>query len=515
MLLARDRVGKKPLFYSANGRRFTFASEIKAILAVGAGSREPDLTAIHDYLTYLYFPPPRTAFRSISKLPPATCCSVEVGVDGSMKQKVWPFWDPLEEAGAAEGASEEEYVDRLRGLLEDAVQSRLLSDVPLGIFLSGGIDSSAITAVASRYGRERVRTFSVSFPAEKAYDELPFADLVAKTFRTEHSVLRPDAHCVDLLPTVIRHFDEPFGNPTAILEYALTKLMRQHVTVALSGDGGDELFGGYERYRGARFAEYYRLLPRLFTTVLGPRLAGLIRDDTTGRHVFRRVREFGESAGLDEAEMYIRWVGYFSEADKRRLYTAELSRQVAGHDSGEFLRDAFRRAQALPLITRLGYVDLLSFLSCNCLEYADRMSMANSLEVRCPFTDQQLVQFAFTVPDHFKVRRGQTKWLLKRSLRGTLPDVVLDRRKVGFNPPAPQWLNGELKPIVGQLLAPERVKARGLFQPTVVSELIEDHRAGARDNTFKIWALMVLELWYSMYQDNLADPISFSAAARG
>jgi asparagine synthase (glutamine-hydrolysing) len=501
LFLARDRVGKKPLFYHFSGSRFLFSSEIKAILASGAVSAEPDPVAIHDYLTYLYFPPPRTAFRDIAKLPPATCMSIQVQPDGSLEQRQWSFWDPVEAAGSAGQLSRKQCVERTYALLDEAVRIRMVSDVPLGIFLSGGIDSSAITALASRRGQERVKTFSVSFPDSKAYDELPYADLVAKTFHTEHQVLRPDATCAEYVSAVVRHFDEPFGNPTAILEYILTRLMREHVTVALSGDGGDELFGGYERYRGAALARYYRILPKAVTQRLGPRAARLIRDDTTGRHVFRRLREFGEAAGLDEPEMYINWVGYFSEAEKHDLYTPEAARLVGSHDSADFLRNAFDRAESLDPINRLGYVDLSSFLACNCLEYADRMSMANSVEIRCPFTDHELIEFAFQLPGSLKLRRMKGKWILKEAMRGVLPHEILSKKKVGFNPPVPQWLNERLRPMLTELLNPDAVRTRGLFRPEQVTQLIRDHAENRRDNTFKIWALLVLEIWYRHYID--------------
>ena len=502
LLVARDRIGKKPLFYHFTGTRFVFASEIKAILAAGEVPSEPDPVAIHDYLTYLYFPPPRTAFRHISKLPPATCLSIEVRPDGSLDQRQWPFWSPLEAASRSARMSSKEYIERTYTLLEEAVRIRMEADVPLGIFLSGGIDSSAITALASLRGQETVKTFSVSFPDSKAYDELPYANLVAKRFNTEHHVLRPDADCAEYVDTVVRHFDEPFGNPTAILEYILTRLMREHVTVAISGDGGDELFAGYERYRGAALAGYYRKLPRVLTQRLVPSLGRMIHDDTTGRHAFRRLREFGEFAGMEESEMYLNWVGYFSEAEKAELYTPEFARSVAGHDSGQFLRDAYQRAGALDTISRLGYVDLVSFLACNCLEYADRMSMANSVEIRCPFTDQELVEFAFQVPDSLKLHGATGKWILKQAMRDVLPAEILNKKKVGFNPPLPKWLNEGLKPMVASLLDPDRVRARGLFREEEVSRLISDHREHKRDNTFKIWAIVMLESWYGLYIDH-------------
>ena len=505
LLLARDRVGKKPLFYSGNGREFFFASEIKAILATGRVQAEMDPVALHDYLTYFYFPPPRTAFRSIFKLPPASCMTVQVESDGTLRQHQSTYWDPVEAAGSAPRLSRRDAVERTRELMEEAVRLRLISDVPLGIFLSGGIDSSTITALASRTSSERVKTFSISFPESKFYDEIPFANLVAERFGTEHHILRPDAHCTEFLTKVVRHFDEPFGNPTAILEYILTKLMREHVTVALSGEGGDELFGGYVRYSGAWLAGHYQKLPRFLTKGLISRLSSLLSDDTEGRHGFRRLREFVEFGWQPQQEMYLNWVGYFSEVEKRALYADAFATQVGDYGSDGFLRDLFARGAKLDPMNRLGYVDLASFLCCNCLEYSDRMSMANSMEVRCPFTDHKLIEFALHLPYSFKFHNLQTKWVVKEAMRGILPERVLNKKKVGFNPPLPIWLNHELKPFVEQLLSPAAIRRRGIFRPEAIATLLRDHAENRRDNALKIWALLMLEVWQRMYLDGEAE----------
>jgi len=501
MLIARDRVGKKPLFYFCDGQQLVLASEIKAILASGVVQAEADPASLHHYLTYLYFPPPRTAYKRILKLPPATCMRIEVLPGGDLRSCAWKYWDPLEsEAGVVE-MPEADLIDRTRSLIEQAVRIRLVSDVPLGVFLSGGIDSSTITALASRSCTGKLQTFTIGFRDSDLYNELPFARMVAEKFETVHHILHADVHCVECLTEVIRHFDEPFGNPTAILQYILTKLMRRHVTVAISGDGGDEVFAGYPRYRGAMIARYYRSLPDWITRRWIARLSTLIRDDTSGRHAFRRLREFAESAWQAEQEMYLSWIGYFSQGEKQALYTPSFSAQVKGYDSGDFLRDLFRRATRLHPLNRLGYVDLASFLACNCLEYSDRMSMANSLEVRCPFTDHELVEFALHLRPSLKLRYFDTKWILKRAMRGILPEPVLRKKKVGFNAPAPQWINGELKPLIAQFLAPQVIGRRGMFQPHAVSRLIREHAESKRDNSLKIWALLMIELWQRLTFD--------------
>ncbi|MGA7792915.1 MAG: asparagine synthase (glutamine-hydrolyzing) [Candidatus Acidiferrales bacterium] len=508
LLLARDRVGKKPLFYYEDGRKFFFGSEIKALLASGEVPATPDPVALHDYLTYFYFPAPRTAFEGIRKLPPATILTLEIGADGKLTQRQRTFWDPVEAAGSARELSERQAVERTRELMDEAVRARLMSDVPLGVFLSGGLDSGAITAFAAKNSTQSVKTFSIGFRDSHIFDEIDVANQVARQFGTDHRVLHVDARCAEHIVTVVRHFDEPFGNPTAILEYLLTKHMREHVTVGLSGDGGDEAFGGYVRYAGASLAQKYRSLPSFVTQGLLARMGKLLRDDTKGRHGYRRVREFLESAWMPQEEMYLQWVGYFSGDEKRAMYTPEFASRVAARDSGDFLRELFRRGDALDPLNRLGYVDMASFLSGNCLEYADRMSMANSLEVRCPFTDHHILEFGLSIPFSWKYRRGQTKWIVRQALKGILPDAVLNRKKTGFNPPMPEWITRELKPLISALLSRSAVERRGIFRPDAISKLLQDHFTGRRDNGVKIWGLLMLEVWHQMYIDQrLGEPI--------
>ncbi len=501
LLLARDRIGKKPLFYYSDGNKFLFGSEIKSLLASGEVPVRPDAEGLHDYLTYLYFPAPRTAFQGICKLPPATTMTVQVCPDGKLMQQQKTFWDPVEAAGSVREISLQDAVERTRELISDAVRVRLISDVPLGVFLSGGLDSGSIAAFAAQNSHEPIKTFTIGFQDSKLFDESRNAAEVARKFGTDHHLLQVDAHCAEHMATVVRHFDEPFGNPTAVLEYLLTRQMRESVTVALSGDGGDEAFGGYARYAGASMAQKYRKLPSVFTAGFMVRLSRLLRDDTRGRHGYRRVREFLESAWMPQEEMYLQWVGYFSENEKRSMYTPEFSRQVGARDSGDFLRETFRRGDSLDPLSRLGYVDIASFLSGNCLEYADRMSMANSLELRCPFADHRIQEFGLSLPFAWKYRHGRTKWILREAMKGILPASILRGKKIGFNPPVPQWLNHELRPLIADLLSRQAIEQRGMFRPDAVSALLQDHFDGKRDNALKIWGLLMLELWFRMYID--------------
>jgi asparagine synthase (glutamine-hydrolysing) len=505
LLLARDRMGKKPLFYYHHGRTFLFGSEIKSLLASSHVPARPDLEALHDYLTYLYFPAPRTAFEGICKLPPATTMTVQVRADGALVRQEKTYWDPVEAAGSAQKTSLPDAVERTRELIHEAVRSRLIGDVPLGVFLSGGLDSGSIAAFAARNSQDPIKTFTIGFQDSKFFDESENAAEVARAVGADHHLLQVDARCAAYMATVVRHFDEPFGNPTAILEYLLTRKMRQNVTVALSGDGGDEAFGGYVRYAGAWMAQAYRKLPAPFTRGFMLRLSQFLHDDTGGRHGFRRVREFLESAWMPQQEMYLQWIGYFSENEKRDLYTPEFSRRVGSRDSGNFLRELFRRGDSLDPLSRLGYVDLASFLAGNCLEYADRMSMANSLELRCPLADHRIQEFGLSLPFAWKYRRGETKWILREAMKGILPQSILDGRKIGFNPPVPQWVNRELRPLIADLLSPAAVERRGIFRPDRVAALLQDHFEERRDSALKIWALLMLELWFRMYIDRSGD----------
>jgi asparagine synthase (glutamine-hydrolysing) len=501
LLLARDRVGKKPIFYYVGENKFFFGSEIKSLLASGEVPAKANPGALHDYLTYLYFPSPHTAFQGISKLPPATTLALEVGPDGQLTHRLKTYWDPVEAAGTARMLSHKQAVEKTRELVDEAVRIRLMSDVPLGVFLSGGLDSGTITAFAAKNSSQPVKTFSIGFRNNQRFDEIEQANEVASKFATDHRVVQVNAQCAEHIGTVVRHFDEPFGNPTAILEYILTKHMREHVTVALSGDGGDEAFGGYVRYEGAWLADKYRSLPSLITRGVIAHVSHLLRDDTSGRHANRRIREFLESAWLPQEEMYLQWVGYFSEVEKRALYTSEFASQVEERDSGEFLRALFRQGSRLDPLNQLGYVDLFSFLSGNCLEYADRMSMANSLEVRCPFTDHEILEFGLSIPFEWKCRLGNTKRIVRDAMRGVLPESVLRKGKMGFNPPLPAWINFELKPLIAEMLSQKAIERRGIFKPDAIELLLKDHAEGRRDNALKIWGLLMLEVWYRMYID--------------
>jgi asparagine synthase (glutamine-hydrolysing) len=499
LILARDRLGKKPLFYREGDCSFVFGSEIKAILATLEGTPKVDKQALDDYLTYLYIPYPRTIFEGIRQLPPASYLRMRYA-DGRFQSEISEYWTPIGAEHNPSG-SIDDLRSRLQDLVAESVRSRLISDVPLGVLLSGGLDSSSITAMVARSSTEPARTFSIGFPQNKNYDEIPYANLVADHFGCRHEVLQAEPSCSRFLVDIVRHFDQPFGNPTAVLTYILSALTKKSVTVALAGDGGDELFGGYPRYIGAYMSRIPRALPGFVRNRILPWLGNSLSDDSTGRHQVRRLREFLEDAGLPLIEMYLRWIGYFSDRDKASLYAPEMRASVKGHDSGDFLRGLFARSEGLEPLNRLAYVDTKSFLCCNVLEYADRMSMAHALELRAPFTDHRLVEFALQLPFNLKFRNGESKWLLRSAMKPFVPEPILNKRKLGFNPPLGRWLSGELKTLPGVLLSPQRIARRGLFDAAAIANLLDRHNSGRRDHSLHIWSLMMLELWFCLYID--------------
>ena len=497
LILARDRLGIKPLFWTdLPGGNIAFSSEIKGLLRHPGVSRTLDHQALVDYLAYLYVPAPRTMFSGINKLAPG---HVLVWQDG--KTTVREYWDvPMDAPPQSTRRSTQSLLEELDGLLDDAIRLRMRSDVPFGAFLSGGLDSSTIVAFMSRHATRPVRTFAVVFDKSgRQYDERSYADMVAKRFRTEHHEISVSADVVDLLPKIVSHFDEPFGNPTALLAYMLCRETRKHVTVVLGGDGGDEVFGGYPRYRGALLAHYAAVaLPSLLRRQVLPRMARLISEDTSGKHAPRRLREFLRGLSLDPEDMYFSWVGYWNHAEQDALFARH---EGARHDGKQFMDALFRRVRAVPFNNRLPYVDLKSFLPYNVLAYGDRMSMAHALEMRVPLIDHKLVEFMARLPFRLKVRLTTDKFLLRKLMARELPAAVLKRPKLGFNPPMGVWINEDLAPLIADYLSPERLKRRGLFDAEAVETMLGEHAAGKRDWTWRIWALLVLECWMRSYLD--------------
>lgn len=485
LMLARDIVGKKPLYYSLDNDRLIFGSEIKALLAVGGGG-PLNYPAVDLFFKYQFIPGPDTIYQNIRSLPPAHYLSIDAhGVE------IKRFWDaPFP---SQERIPEEAYVDSLRQVLEEAVQLRLISDVPLGAFLSGGIDSSIIVGLMKRRGMGRVKTFSIGF-REASFDETPFADQVARFFQTEHHNHPLEYQIEDLLPKLVQHFDQPFGDSSAMAVYKLSEATRRSVTVALSGDGSDEIFAGYRRYVARRLLKYYWLLPKkLRQRGIEPLLA-LFPESTVyyDRSLIRQLHLLiGASQRLEEDPLEL-LPTTFSKEERDCLYGEPVKGQlkVSENDQIHQLADRFSN---LDEISQMMWVDFNTYLPDDILVKVDRMSMAHGLEVRSPFLDQRVIESVLKMPIGLKLKNLKTKYLLKKTFQDLLPPEILNRRKHGFMIPLGDWFKKELRGLVHDvLLKPDR---DGFFNVAYIEQLDREHQSGFRDHSQKLWLLLVFSLW--------------------
>lgn len=494
LFLARDRVGKKPLVYTVADNAFIFASEIKALLEDPAVEVAVNDEALHHYLTYQYIPGPQTIFRSIHKLPPAHTLVLR---DGRLSlQRYWKL-SYGEKCGRP---CETAYVEELTEIFGEAVRIRLRSDVPLGAFLSGGIDSSATVAFMSKSMARPVKTFSIGFE-ESDYNELEYARMVARHFNTEHTeyTVRPDA--LDILPKLVRCYDEPFADPSAVPTYYVAQLTKQHVTVALNGDGGDESFAGYERYVASKFAEVYLRIPCAVRRMLIEKAVGSLPYREHRWSPVRRIKRFIEGCSGDLVQSYLNWMCYFTEDMKARLYTPDFKERVYGIDSPAITAALFRQADADNTLERLLFVDTNLYLPYDLLVKADIACMAHGLEARSPFLDHRLMEFAASLPPRMKLRGRQTKYILKKAFERILPPSVLYRRKMGFGVPLQRWFRNELRELAYSVLLDARTVSRGYFRSDQVRRLLDEHTNLQADHSYRLWALLWLELWHRIFID--------------
>jgi asparagine synthase (glutamine-hydrolysing) len=497
LVLARDRLGKKPLVYRHEASRLLFASELKSLLQVSDVPREVDSGSVDAYLTYQYVPPPRTIFRGIHKLPPG-----HVAVWQDDRLTIRPYWQP--DFSQEQKISRPAAIERLRELLTSAVRLRMRSDVPLGAFLSGGIDSSIIAALMQRESSTPIKTFTIGFAA-RDYDERGFARQVAKHIGSEHheEEVRPQA--LDVFPRLIHHYDEPFGDSSAIATWHLAEMTRRHVTVALSGDGGDELFLGYPRYRAVRWAAVIDSVPFL-RHWLGARLWQAVPTSGRQKSRLRQLKRFSEALGMSPARRYFDWISIFHEPRRADLYSNDFVAQLPAADPFDFLDAAWRRAGRRDAMTAASVADLITYLPCDLLTKVDIASMAHSLEARCPLLDYRVVEFAASLPASFKYRFGRSKRLLEEAFSDLLPRQVFKRPKMGFGVPLDAWLRSELAPLVDELLCESAVIHRGWFRPEAVRRLIAEHQRRHFDHSARIWALIVLEKWSRTWLDHVVIP---------
>jgi asparagine synthase (glutamine-hydrolysing) len=496
LVLARDRVGQKPLYYAQIGDKLLFGSEIKAILAWPGVARAPNFEAIHQYLTYQYVPAPLTAFGGIRKLPPASFMTI----DANGRREIQTYWS-LSRPRREPRRLARDWHGELRDRFDVAVKRRLVSDVPLGAFLSGGIDSASVVAAMARVSTAPVKTFTIGFD-DPGFDERRHAKCVSDRYGTEHHefVVRPDA--VSVLPKLVWHYGEPFADSSAVPTYYLSELARDHVTVALNGDGGDENFLGYPRYVGAWLGGWVDRLPAPARRVLAAAGAAM-PGETSQLRILRYVRRFLIEADQGDVGRYGKWITFFSAQQKDRLYGDAL-RDCLDSDPLSRLDTWF--AGDAPVAARAAFADIHSYLPDDLLVKVDVASMAHGLEARSPFLDHELMEFAATIPAREKLRRWQTKAVLKSAMADRLPRQLLHRRKMGFGVPIDRWLREELREMTCDTLLSDRAGARGLFRPAEIRLLLDDHMSGRRANHYRIWALLFLELWFRMWIDPSAPP---------
>jgi asparagine synthase (glutamine-hydrolysing) len=484
LLLARDRFGIKPLYYELTDGRLAFASELKALVRQPSFSREVDAEALQSFLAFNSIPAPLSIYRAARKLPPGhwLSCSPS-GVEIGRFARPAPADESALRREPAEQLAEE-----LRERLAESVQAHLLADVPVGVLLSGGVDSSVLTALAASGGGERVSTFSIGF-RERSFNELDLARQVARRYGTDHHELVVSPHISELLPEIVAAFDEPFADSSAVPTYLVSQLAAEHVKVVLCGEGGDELFGGYETYVADQLAR--RIGPA--AARLGP-LVERLPSSSARVSLDYRARRFARAGALPPLERHHGWKEIFSDAQRSQLLAGDW-RDGGGFDPLRPWRERFAETAGAPLLARLQDVDLGVYLPDDLLVKTDRMSMVHGLEARVPFLDPVVAELALSLPTSLKVRGLAKKRLLRRAATPLIPREIITARKRGFSIPAAAWLRGELHPFAREVLSPERVRAQGYFEPATVTALLDEHVARRQDHSRQLWGLMSFSLW--------------------
>jgi len=513
LLLARDRLGKKPLVYRHEAGRLMFASELKSLLTVPGVPRQVDPAALLEYLTYQYVPHPHCLLQGFAKLPPAHRAIWQQG-----ELQVERYWRPGFEAGGGRGphgATDDSAppVPRTRGegqallrsTLEEAVQLRLRSDVPLGAFLSGGVDSTIIAGLMQKFSPRPVQTFSIGFPV-KSFDEREYARLAAQHLGTDHHELEVEPRALEILPRLIWHYDEPFADSSAIPTLYLSQLTRRHVTVALSGDGGDELFAGYDRYQAVAMGQWYDHLPGPLQWMVSHRMWQAIPASTRQKSRRRRFKRLLSALRYTPTRRYLKWISIFDDERLSGLLSDELRETLRQNDPARFLLQSYLECPNRDFVTRTTCADLLTYLPCDILNKVDIASMACSLEVRCPFLDQRVVEAAARMPLGWKLRGRRGKQILSETFADLLPRAIRERPKMGFGIPLDVWFRGELRSLIEQTLLDPVSLGRGWFRPEGVEQLVQEHVDNRWDHSYRLWSLLVFELWQRQFVDSIPSP---------
>ncbi len=535
LVLARDRMGKKPFFYRKEKNRFLFASELKALLAAPDVPRELDPIALDQYLTYQYVPHPRSIYQGIFKLPPGHLAVLSESPDSEAASfsddsllaltedpndtrlrsnensffteedpnglcfVVRPYWRP--DCRLDKTLSFEEGKREVRRRLENAVRLRMRSDVPLGAFLSGGVDSSIIAGIMQSLSSRRIKTFSIGF-AQKEYNETEYSRRTAQRLGTEHEefFVEPDAEAI--FPQLVCQYDEPFSDSSALPTWYLSELTRTKVTVALSGDGGDELFAGYDRYKAVRLGSFIDRVPFLFRKLLAGPVRAMIPASVRQRSLLRRGKRFLEALTMSPAERYLQWIAIFNRQRKLELYQSDYFRQfsesarLCHYDILDFLTEAGRYSASRDPATSISLTDLLTYLPGDLMTKVDIASMRHSLEVRAPFLDRDLIDLAARLPIEYKIRGRKGKFILREAFRDYLPPDLENRPKTGFGVPLDHWFRGPLKDLVHEILLSPSVKDAGIFDPKYIRRLYDEHCQKKFDHSARLWSLLVFQYWY-------------------
>jgi asparagine synthase (glutamine-hydrolysing) len=488
LVLARDRVGKKPLFWARQGSTVWFASEIRALLQDPEIDREVDARAIAAYLGLQYVPHPLCAFRQIRKLPPATVMTIDA--DGIRERRYWS----LDYGRKLDGADDDDLADRLWEHVLEATRIRLVSEVPLGAFLSGGIDSSAVVAAMAHHMAEPVKTFSIAFD-ERDYDEARYARMVAERYGTDHHEFRVEPDAVRIMPKLARHYGEPYADSSAIPSFYLAELTSRHVTVALNGDGGDESFAGYGRYASNVLVSRADALPASLRRATSS-AARMLRDGDRDNSTIARAKRIGRAIGMSRADRYAMWMAPFDRERREQVLTREFAARVGDREAEQVIERAWRGSTATDCVDEMLSVDVETYLPADLLVKMDIATMAYSVEGRSPLLDQELMSFAASLPASLKLRGVHGKRLLKKALRGRVPDEILHRPKMGFGVPLADWFRGELRALPEDVLLDPATIGRGYFRREAVEQMIRQHRDGDADHASRLWVMLQLENWH-------------------
>ena len=494
LIIARDRLGIKPLFYGENNGQFYFSSEIKGILADESFPREINDVAMASYFSLAYIPAPFTIFKNIKKLPPGHILRIK-----NNKIQINKYWDVDFNINTVK--NESEFIEEFMDILEKAVKLRMISEVPLGAFLSGGVDSSTVVALMSKVSGKRVRTFSIGFGGDtKGFlDERKYAEMVARQYNTRHRDYEVHLEPEGMVEKIVQAFDEPFADDSAIPSYYVCKIARENVTVALSGLGGDEMFSGYERHLGFALSKVYEKIPDFIKNGIIRKVVDKIPERADGHYTVNHMKRFVRSGSLPPDLRYFGYISMLND-DIRDTFFSEPRKFFSPlHQCQEHINSYFNAPNADDDMNRLFFCEIKNYLPEEILAVTDRMSMQHSLEVRVPFLDHNLVEFCATIPPAMKMKRFRKKYLLKKAVRHLLPSEVINHRKQGFGSPMSQWLHKDLKTYVIDTLSEKNMKKHGIFNQKTVDNILNDHVTKREIHDKLIWSLVIFQTWYDMY----------------